>query len=140
MGHCILNYKKNSLTAFPFSSKRHSGISISCMFCNPEAQIDRKNSNAKFLVLFSSHYRSLALKSSTKSHQTTTFLFKKGVWVKSSLFEWKIYHFEQNKLLYDDFLITTWERENERKKEPQIFVYVKNTIWKINSFQSIWPN
>ena len=65
---------------------------------------------------------SLALKSSLKSHQVTFFWFKKEVWVKVSSFEWKLYHFEQTKLSFDDFLMTTSEQEkdSERKKEPQI--------------------
>ena len=42
--------------------------------------------------------------------------------MKTSSFE--LYHFEQTKLSFDDFLMMTSERENEseskRKKEPQI--------------------
>ena len=53
------------------------------------------NFGAEFVVSFSSGSRSLALKSSSKSHQMTTFLFKKGVWVELSSFEVKLYHFEQ---------------------------------------------
>ena len=45
---------------------------------------------------------------------------KKKVWVKKTSFEWKLYHFKRTKLSFDDFLMTTSERENERKKEPQI--------------------
>ena len=45
-------------------------------------------------------------------------------------FYWKLYHFEQKKLSFDDFLMTTSERENEseRKKEPQIprLIYLFN--------------
>ena len=53
--------------------------------------------------------------------------------MKTSLFEWKhyifllkwwschqIHLFERKKVSFDDFFMTTWERENERKKEPQI--------------------
>ena len=88
---------------------------------------------AEFVVPFSS--RSLALKSSWKSHQMTPFLFKKRNRVKKSLFEWKHCHisfkwwsfhpipiFERKKCHLMTFFMTTWERENEseRKKEPQI--------------------
>ena len=68
-----------------------------------------------------------ALKSSFKSHQMTIFLVQKRglseniiIWVKTSSFEWKHYYFKQTKLSFDDFLMTTLERENEWKKEPQI--------------------
>ena len=47
-------------------------------------------------------------------------LHSNRVLVGTSSFEWKLYHFEQNKLSFDDFLMTIWERENESKKEPQI--------------------
>ena len=55
-----------------------------------------------------------------KSSNDNFFLFKKGVWVKSSWFELKLYHFEKKKLSFDVFLMTTWEQESESKKEPQI--------------------
>ena len=70
-----------------------------------------------------------------KSSYDNFFLFKRGVWVKSSSVEWKRYHFEQNKLSFDDFLMTTWEQENERKKEPQISRLIRLT----SELKTNWP-
>ena len=62
-----------------------------------------------------------------KSHQVTKFLGSKK----------ELYHFEWTKLSFDDFLMTTSKRENERKKKAQIprvidtfsaFVFV--AIWR----------
>ena len=57
-----------------------------------------------------------------KSSNDNFFCSKKKFKSKSSSFKWILYHFEQNKLSFDEFLMTTWEQENEseRKKEPQI--------------------
>ena len=50
------------------------------------------------------------------------FWLKKEVWVKTSSFEWKLYHFKETHLLFDDFLVMISEQENEdeKKKEQQI--------------------
>ena len=49
-------------------------------------------------------------------------MFKKQAWHRISGSFFLSLSFEQNKLSFDDFLMTTWEREKERemKKEPQI--------------------
>ena len=75
---------------------------------------------AEFVVPFSS--RSLALKSSWKSHQMTLFSFKKKYWMKKSPFEWNMSMFPLRWWCFHLKKLTTWERENEseRKKEPQI--------------------
>ena len=66
----------------------------------------------ELLVLFSS--RSLALKSLSKN-----LLFKNGAWVKSSSFEWKLYHFEQNKMIFnDDF--RTRGKKNHKFRAPDL--------------------
>ena len=65
----------------------------------------------EFLILFSSRSCFLALMLSLKSRQMTSLSEIIIIWVKTSSF--------------DDFFLTTWERENEsdRKKEPQIPPY-----------------
>ena len=76
---------------------------------------------AEFMVTFSS--RSLALKSSWKSHQMTPFFVQKEVLgEKKSSFEWNMAMFSLKYLCFHLKKLTTWERvnESERKKEPQI--------------------
>ena len=73
------------------------------------------------MVHFSSHSRSLTLKSSLKSHHMKTFLFKMMIFFHSNDdFFYSNPFFEPKKLSFDDFLMTTSKRENERKKEPEI--------------------
>ena len=64
----------------------------------------------------------LALNSSSKCNQMATFLFKM---MKISLKRHHYFlntHFDWEKLSFDYFLMTTWEREvdSQKKKEPQI--------------------
>ena len=58
----------------------------------------------------------ISVKTSSKHHH-----FSEN-FIKTSSFQWKLYHFEQTKLSFDDFLMTTSEQENEseRKKKTQI--------------------
>ena len=77
---------------------------------------------AEFLLPFFSRFRSLALKSSTFESENII------IWVKISSFFTHTYDdlfiqslfLNEKKVSFDIFFMTTWERENERKKEPQI--------------------
>ena len=61
-----------------------------------------------------------------------TILFKKGVWVKLSSFQWKICHLEQNKLSYDDLRAREWEAKETTNSVPKTF-QVRKFDW--NSYQ-----
>ena len=66
--------------------------------------------------------RSLALKTSLKSHQMTPFFIQNEDWEQNDVVLVKTWSSWTKMLSFDDFLMTTWERENEgqRKKTPQI--------------------
>ena len=66
-----------------------------------------------------SFYLSLSF---SRTQVVTEMVIKWQLFCSKKKYEWKLCHFEQNKLSFDDFLMTTWEQENEseRKKEPQI--------------------
>ena len=75
----------------------------------------------KFVVSFFSGSGPLALNSSVKSHQMTTFLNQKWVLSENDFVLVKPSLFWIKKLSFDDFLMRTWEQEvkSQRKKEPQ---------------------
>ena len=84
----------------------------------------------EFVVPFFSESWPLTLKSSSKCHQMTSFLFKI---MNFSLKHCP--HFEWEHLTYDNFLMTSWELEVKcrRKKEPQIpcssRIFLKSIFW-----------
>ena len=84
----------------------------------------------EFVVSFFSGSWPLTLKLSSKCHKMTSFLFKI---MNFSLKHCP--HFEWENLIYDDFLMTSWELEVkcQRKKEPQIQcssrIFLKSIFW-----------
>ena len=61
--------------------------------------------------------RSLALKTSLKSHQMTPFLIQNEDWEQNDVVLVKTLSYETKKLSFDDFLMTYWEQENESQRK-----------------------
>ena len=88
----------------------------------------------EFVVPYSSRSRSLALKSSTSLSENII------LWVKTLPYFTQMMIFSPNtknkkKVSFDDFYMTTGEKENERKKDPQIprlnvYFWIRHPIWK----------
>ena len=74
-------------------------------------------SDAEFVDYFFSGSQTLALKSSLKSHQMTTFLIQNEYWENVDFILVNTSSFWIKKFSFDDFLITTWEREGKSQKK-----------------------
>ena len=69
------------------------------------------------MVPFSSGFRFLAHKSSLKSHQMTPFFIQNENWEQNDVILVKNLSFWTKQLSFDDFLMMTWEQENQRQRK-----------------------
>ena len=90
----------------------------------------------EFLLLCFSGSRSLALKSSSKSHQMTTCFVQNDIIFNKTTSFILNHHFEWKKLSFDDFLMTTWEQENESQRKNKSQIPPLNLLK--NGFIFIW--
>jgi hypothetical protein len=58
----------------------------------------------------------------------TTFLVEKRGLSENIIISVKLYHFEQTKLSFDDFLMTTSKRESEKEKETQFMAQIREQM------------
>ena len=125
-----------------------------CHGNNDFLQVDQKTmfnyTGPDFLVLFFSDSRSLALKSSLKINQMTTFWIQNEDWdnkrhfIANGIIFHSIFILYEKKFLFDDFLMTTWElrareRESEKKRTRKSWPMKYVNVFSYISFTCTLP-